>query len=90
MTHAHAEQLERSLLAERSRLQRELERLTTPPTDAAGGHGRFGDDTVESSAALPRLSVLLAPNTLTVIAIIGYTHGVSEVARPAPKISTSA
>ena len=50
MTHAHAEQLERSLLAERSRLQRELERLTTPPTDAAGGHGRFGDDTVESSA----------------------------------------
>ena len=50
MTHAHAEQLERSLLAERSRLQRDLERLTTPPTDAAGGHGRFGDDTVESSA----------------------------------------
>lgn len=50
MTHAHAEQLERSLLAERSRLQRELERLTTPPTDAEGGHGRFGDDAVESSA----------------------------------------
>lgn len=50
MTHARAEQLERNLLAERSRLERELERLTTPPTDAAGGHGRFGDDAVESAA----------------------------------------
>jgi RNA polymerase-binding transcription factor DksA len=50
MTHARAEQLERNLLAERSRLEQELERLTTPPTDAAGGHGRFGDDAVESAA----------------------------------------
>ena len=50
MTHARAEQLERNLLAERSRLERELERLTTPPTDAAGGHGRFGDDEVASAA----------------------------------------
>jgi RNA polymerase-binding transcription factor DksA len=50
MTRARAEQLERNLLAERSRLERELQRLTTPPTDAAGGHGRFGDDEVESAA----------------------------------------
>jgi hypothetical protein len=47
-------------------------------------------NTVESIAAFWRLSVLLAPNTLTVIAIIGYTHGVSDVAMPAPKISTNA
>lgn len=50
MTHARAEQLERDLVAERSRLERELDRLTTPPIDAAGGHGRFGDDAVESAA----------------------------------------
>jgi RNA polymerase-binding transcription factor DksA len=50
MTHAHAKQLERTLLAERSRLERELERLTTPPTDAAGEHGRLGDDEVASTA----------------------------------------
>ena len=50
MTTAHAKQFERALLAERSRLERELERLTTPPTDASGGHGRLGDDVVESSA----------------------------------------
>lgn len=50
MTHRNAMQLERDLLAERRRLERELELLTTPPTDAAGGHGRLADDAVESSA----------------------------------------
>ena len=45
---------------------------------------------LESIAALARLSACLAPNTLTVIAIIGYTHGVSEVARPAKKTSPKA
>jgi DnaK suppressor protein len=50
MTTKNAKQLERSLLAERARLERELERLTTPPTDAEGGHGRLADDQVESSA----------------------------------------
>ena len=45
---------------------------------------------VDRSAALLRLSACLAPNTLTVIAIIGYTQGVNEVARPATKISPSA
>lgn len=50
MTQARARQLERHLLVERSRLERELDRLTTPPTDAAGGHGRFGDDEVQSAA----------------------------------------
>ena len=50
MTRAHASQIERKLLAERARLQREIERLTTPPTDVAGGHGRLGDDEVASTA----------------------------------------
>ena len=45
---------------------------------------------VDRSAAYCRLSACLAPNTLTVIAIIGYTQGVNEVARPATKISPSA
>ena len=45
---------------------------------------------VDRRAARVRLSACLAPNTLTVIAIIGYTHGVNEVARPATKISPSA
>ena len=50
MTRAHANQLQNNLLAERARLQREIERLTTPPTDAAGSHGRFGDDEIASTA----------------------------------------
>jgi RNA polymerase-binding transcription factor DksA len=50
MTRAHAERLERDLLSERARLQREIERLTTAPTDASGPRGRFGDDEVASTA----------------------------------------
>ena len=50
MTRAHAQQLERDLQVERARLQREVERLTTPPTDAAGAHGRFADDEIASTA----------------------------------------
>ena len=50
MTRKNAKQLERNLLAERARLERELMALTTPPTDAEGGHGRLADDQVESSA----------------------------------------
>ena len=49
MTRAHAKQLERSLLAERARLQHEIDQLT-PPTDVAGGHGRLGDDEIASTA----------------------------------------
>jgi hypothetical protein len=45
---------------------------------------------VDSMAALARVLACLAPNTLTVIAIMGYTHGVNEVARPATKISPNA
>src|SRR5690606_33105232 len=37
----------------------------------------------DSAAPWARLCTLRAPNTLTVIAIIGYTQGVSEVATPA-------
>ncbi len=43
---AHFEQ---TLLAERTRLKQMLERLSVPPTDAAGEHGRFGDDVVAST-----------------------------------------
>jgi RNA polymerase-binding transcription factor DksA len=50
MTRTRAKQLERHLVAERARLQREVERLTTPPTDASGDHGRFGDDEIASTA----------------------------------------
>lgn len=49
MTRAHANQLERNLLAERARLEREIDRLS-PPTDAAGGHGRLADDEIASTA----------------------------------------
>ena len=49
MTRAHANQLERNLLAERARLEREIDRLS-PPTDAAGGHGRLADDEIASAA----------------------------------------
>lgn len=42
-------QLEQTLLTERKRLQEVLDRLSVPPTDAAGEHGRFGDDVVASS-----------------------------------------
>ena len=49
MTPRNTKQLERTLLAERVRLERELDRLT-PPTDVEGGHGRLADDVVESSA----------------------------------------
>jgi RNA polymerase-binding transcription factor DksA len=42
-------QFEQTLLAERSRLKQMLDRLSLPPTDAAGEHGRFGDDVVASS-----------------------------------------
>lgn len=50
MTPRNTKQLERDLLAERVRLERELDLLTTPPTDVEGGHGRLADDVVESSA----------------------------------------
>jgi RNA polymerase-binding transcription factor DksA len=50
MTRSHARQLERDLLAERALLERDVERLTTPPTDAAGERGRFGDDEIASAA----------------------------------------
>ena len=42
-------QFEQTLLAERSRLKQMLDCLSLPPTDAAGEHGRFGDDVVASS-----------------------------------------
>lgn len=50
MTHAHAAQLERRLLAERTRLQHELDQLTTPPSTPEGEPGRFADDAVDSTA----------------------------------------
>jgi hypothetical protein len=50
MTRARAKRLERDLLLERERLQREIERLTTPPSDASEARGRFGDDEVTSTA----------------------------------------
>jgi RNA polymerase-binding transcription factor DksA len=50
MTRARAKRLERDLLLDRERLQREIERLTTPPSDASEARGRFGDDEVTSTA----------------------------------------
>lgn len=50
MTRLRAKQLERNLLAERARLQREIARLTTPPASDAGDRGRFGDDEIASTA----------------------------------------
>ena len=40
---------ERRLLADRARLQKVLAGVETPPRDAAGEFGRFGDDAVSSS-----------------------------------------
>jgi len=42
-------QFEQTLLAERERLQQVLDRLSAPPADVSGEHGRFGDDVVASS-----------------------------------------
>jgi len=42
-------EFEQTLLTERKRLQEVLDRLSVPPTDSAGEHGRFGDDVVASS-----------------------------------------
>ena len=49
MTATRSARLERTLLAERERLQQALDQLTVPPADAAGEHGRFGDDVVAST-----------------------------------------
>jgi RNA polymerase-binding transcription factor DksA len=53
MTRAHVKQLERDLLAERARLEREVERLATP-TDNEGDRGRFGDDETAGTAGTNR------------------------------------
>lgn len=50
MTRLRARQLERHLVAEHARLQREIERLSTPHVDDAGDRGRFGDDEIASTA----------------------------------------
>ena len=42
-------QFEQTLLAERRHLKQMLDRLSLPPTNAAGEHGRFGDDVVAST-----------------------------------------
>ena len=49
MNATRSSQFEQALLTERQRLQQELDRLSIPPTDAAGEHGRFGDDVVAST-----------------------------------------
>jgi len=49
MNATRSAQFERTLLAEREQLERTLDRLSATPTDAAGGHGRFGDDAVTST-----------------------------------------
>ena len=49
MNATRSAKLERTLLAERERLQQVLDGLSQPPTDAAGEHGRFGDDVIAST-----------------------------------------
>ena len=49
MNATRSAQFEQTLLAERKQLRQVLDRLSVPPTDGAGEHGRFGDDVVASS-----------------------------------------
>jgi RNA polymerase-binding transcription factor DksA len=49
MNATRSAQFGQTLLAERARLVAVLDGLSTPPTDASGEHGRFGDDVVASA-----------------------------------------
>jgi len=49
MNATRSAKFERTLLAERARLQQVLDGFSEPPTDAAGEHGRFGDDVIAST-----------------------------------------